>query len=145
MTMRVLGVDYYLIRKIKCLEIAGVRGTVTIKRGATSARQMRQISFDNKDWNEDKNQVRIAQSRPPLLTDLRSFYAAVLRVTKTFCHGAIKISRCINHTCPIIDHCCTFFQIRLRQLHAAMCLHARCSSCLYIPDSFHTSLVLPNS
>lgn len=66
---------------------------VTIKQGATSGSQMRQISCDKKDWTEDKNQVRSAQSRPLLLVVLISFYPAVLRVTKTFCHGAIKSSR----------------------------------------------------
>lgn len=60
------------------------------RKGATSSRQTRQISCDNKDWNEDKNQVRSAESRPPLLTDLGSFYTAVLRVPRTFCHGTIK-------------------------------------------------------
>lgn len=59
----------------------------------------------------------VLRAAPPLLTDLGSLYAAVLRVTKTFCHGVIQRSRWRNHTCQIIGHGCIFFvfvQIRLR-------------------------------
>lgn len=109
---------------MKCLENAGGRGKGRGSERWQSSKEplapdtWGKCLVTTKTGMKIKIKWEVLREPPPLLADLGSFYAAVLRVTKTFCHGAIKSSRWRNHTCQIIGHCCIlfciFFQIRLR-------------------------------
>lgn len=135
--MCVVGVDCYLIKKIKCLENAEEAQVMTIKQRATD-RWMRQNSCDNKDRNEDKIHSEVLKavlccSLTPDRFILRSL------VTKTFYIGPLKTTHVQNKSLHFfLKQLAAFLKVvaLLLQLHTARCVFtpvvSHVSTCLQV-------------